>query len=86
MTQRVMHDLVTVLNLSRWIANDVQYGHVFAERTSDATERRQLAGAVCRHKCTNAVADSGVAICGIGSIELVGIAFPFETSFGDKIE
>ncbi len=80
MAQRAVHNIATLLNLNRRIADNVQNRHILAISSSDATERREFPCAVRRDECTNAIADSSVAVCCVISVALVGVSFPVESA------
>ncbi len=86
MTQRMVHDLVILHYFHGRIPDDMQDRHIFAIGSSNATESRKLARTVRCHQGTDAIADASVAVRSVCSIQLVGIALPLKTSFGDEIE
>lgn len=84
--QRVVHNLVTLLDLKRRIANNLQNQHILAISSRDATERREFPWTVRCDECTDTIADSSVAVSWVRSVELVRVSFPVDSGFGDEIE
>lgn len=81
-----MHDFMTLHELHGRIPDDMQHGHIFAIRSSNATKSRKLARTVRCDEGADTVANASIAVCSICSIQLVGISLPFKTSFRDEIE
>ena len=82
----MVHDLVTLHDLHRRISDNMQDRHILAIRSGNATESRELTRAVRCYEGANAIADAGIAVCSICSVQLVGISLPLKTSFRDEVE
>lgn len=60
-------------------------GYVFGVATSDCIEQTELTNSKCSNDCRDSF-DSSVAICGVSSVELIAVANPSKSNFGNVVE
>lgn len=75
---RMMDHQITVLHASRRLAHDMDDLDLLSHRTRNTVHSTHFADAMSRDETPGCILDSGIAISGIGGVQLVGVADPFQ--------
>ena len=84
-SQRMMQNLAALLSRSGRVPDNVNNRHILAVCTPQSAESTQLTRSKGGDECTGSLLAS-IAVCGVGTDQLVGGAQPFEALGLDEVQ